>query len=92
MEEVHGSLSYADHQVPAIPLRVSRLAANVESSPTSPKVRFSATSAGKFLKPSLGNPYGRYPELSKTFALSANVRRNFHRSRHLLSLLSIASY
>jgi hypothetical protein len=34
MEEVHGSLSYANHQVAAIPLRVSRLAASVESSPT----------------------------------------------------------
>jgi hypothetical protein len=33
----------------------------------------------KFLKTFFGSLCGRYPELCETFALSANMRRNFHR-------------
>jgi hypothetical protein len=44
------------------------------------KVRFSATSAVKFLRPSLGSPYGRYPELSETFALRGVIPTEAQRS------------
>jgi hypothetical protein len=35
---------------------------------------------------------GHYPELSETVALNADVRRNFRRSKHLLSVIPTAIF